>query len=202
MSPLFNTSVLVRTSPVGLPDGGWWLPAHFELGNKYPLLMSFGPQGQPRWLARIGERTTVLQPAVVAVSNNEIRAWMRDMSEQRRIQHAVSRDGGTSWEDLPALEVANHNSSVAALKLTGGGYVLLHNHRGGDDSSRKLLRLSISDDARSWTHAFDIATGESDEEYSYPSVQQIGDELHVTYTYRREAIAHHVYGIRYQADIR
>ena len=26
MSPLFNTSVLVRTNPVGTADGGWWLP--------------------------------------------------------------------------------------------------------------------------------------------------------------------------------
>jgi predicted neuraminidase len=198
MSPLFNTSVLVRTSPVGLSDGGWWLPAHFELGNKYPLIMSFDPRGQPRWIARIGERTTTLQPAVVAVSRTEVRAWMRDISEQRRVQQAISRDGGESWEDLPPMDLPNENSSVAALKLRGGGYVLLHNAGRDDNGARNVLRLSVSDDARKWSPAFDVVAGRPLEEFSYPSVQQVGDELHVTFTHHRRAIAHHVYDIHYE----
>lgn len=199
MSPLFNTSVLVRTSPLGLVDGGWWLPAHFELGNKYPLLMSFYPDGEPRWIARIGERTTTLQPTVAAVSRHEVRAWMRDISDEQRVQQAISRDGGENWEDLPATEVANENSSVAALRLREGGFVLLHNAGDDDNGARNVLRLSVSDDARRWTPAFDVVAGQPLEEYSYPSVQQLGDELHVTYTHRRRAIAHHVYEIGYQA---
>lgn len=198
LSPLFNVSVLVRTTPVGLADGGWWLPMYFELGNKYPMLMSFDHRGQPRGLARIGERTTALQPAVVAVSGNELRAWMRDMSEQRRVQQALSRDGGASWEDLPAMELPNHDSSVAALRLRDGGFVLLHNHRVTEDGSpRSVLRLSHSADARTWTHDVDVVAGAPLDEFSYPSVQQVGDELHVTYSARRRGIAHHVYRIHY-----
>lgn len=197
MSPLFNTSVLVRTTPVGLADGGFWLPAYFELGIKYPMIMAFDEAGDPRWLTRIGARTTTLQPAVVPVSAFEAHAWMRDASDERRVQQAISRDGGASWEDLPALDLPNHSSSVAARRLTKGGFVLLHNHVSRGDSSRNVLRLSHSKDARSWERIFDVASGNADEEFSYPTLQQVGDELHVTYTSRRAAIAHHVYKINY-----
>lgn len=197
MSPLFNTSVMVRTTPVGLSDGGWWLPLYFELGSRYPLLMSFDAAGEPRWIVRIGERNTLIQPAVIAVSRSEVRAWMRDASEQRRIQQAVSHDGGANWVDAPPLDLVNDNTSVAALKLREGGFVLLHNDGPEGAAARNVLRLSVSDDARTWTHAFDIAAGEPLDEFSYPGVQQLGDELHVTFTDRRRTIAHHVYRIRY-----
>ena len=197
MSPMFNTSVLVRTTPVALADGGWWLPVYFELGIKYPMLMAFDDKGDPRWLARIGSRITTLQPAVVATSATEAHAWMRDASDERRVQHAVSRDAGASWEDQPPLEMANHSSSVAAYRLTRGGMLMLNNHVKKGGSARNILRLSISNDARSWRHMLDVVQGTTDEEFSYPALQQVGNELHITYTSRRQAIAHHVYRISY-----
>jgi predicted neuraminidase len=184
---------------VGLVDGGWWLPAHFEIGNKYPLVMSFDSQGDPRWVTRIGSSTTTLQPAIVPVSGTEVRAWMRDISEQQRVQHAVSRDGGASWEDLPAVNIPNHDNSVAALRLRDGGFVLLHNDRVSEGGSpRSVLRMLVSDDAGTWANDIDVVRGEPGDEFSYPSVLQVGEELHVTYTSRRQAIAHHVYQIEYQ----
>lgn len=203
MSPLFNTSALVRTSPVGAADGGWLLPAYFELGNKYPMLVSFDEDGDPRWITRIGSLTTALQPALVAVSGREMRALMRDHGGEGRLQQAVSRDGGESWEDLPASGLANHDSSVAALRLHDGGFVMLHNeHVGGAGSPRQWLRLSVSGDAATWTPGVDVLKGRPGDEFSYPSVQQIGRELHVTYTSQRQAIAHHVYDISYARTAR
>jgi len=198
MSPLFNTSALVRTSPVGAADGGWLLPAYFELGNKYPMLVSFDEDGDPRWITRIGSLTTALQPALVAVSGREMRALMRDHGDDRRLQQAVSRDGGEHWEDLPASGLANHDSSVAALRLRDGGFVMLHNEQLDTAASpRQWLRLSVSGDAASWAPGVDVLKGLPGDEFSYPSVQQVGRELHVTYTFQRQAIAHHVYDISY-----
>jgi predicted neuraminidase len=195
MSPLFNTSVLVRTSPVGLIDGGWWLPVYFEIGIKYPMLMSFDADGDPSWVARIGRRISTLQPTVVPVSATEIRAWMRDASDEQRVQQAYSRDGGASWEDLPALDLPNHGTSLAALRLRNGEFLMLHNHVVEGGSSRSMLRLSLSKDGRTWRPLADIASGDAGDEFSYPTMQQVGNELHVAYTYQRRAIAHHRYRI-------
>ena len=195
-SPLFNTSALVRTSPLALSDGGWWLPVYFEIGNKYPMLMAFDAQGNPTSLARIGNSTSTLQPAIVPVSKSEVRALLRDDSEARRMQHATSLDGGASWQDLPALDLPNHNTSMAAIRLASGQFLMLYNHAADDASARSVLRLSISDDMRSWRTVADIASGKAGDEFSYPTLQQVGDELHVTYTWQRQAIAHRRYRIQ------
>lgn len=200
-SPLFNTSALVRTSPLALSDGGWWLPVYFEIGNKYPMLMAFDAQGEPTSLARIGQSNSTLQPAIVAVSRTEVRALLRDDSEARRMQHAASTDGGASWQDLPALDLPNHNTSMAAIRLASGQFLMLHNHAADDATARSVLRLSISDDMRSWRTVADIAKGKAGDEFSYPTLQQVGDELHVTYTWQRQAIAHHRYRIHTGATI-
>jgi len=195
-SPLFNTSALVRTAPLALSDGGWWLPVYFEIGNKYPMLMAFDAEGNPTSLARIGHSTSALQPSIVAVSKDEVRAVMRDDSNQQLVQHASSRDGGATWQDLPALDLPNYSTSVAAIRLSSGQFLMLHNHVEGGASARSLLRLSISQDMRTWRKIADIARGPAGDEFSYPSMEQVGDELHVTYTWQRQAIAHHRYRIR------
>lgn len=195
MSPLFNTSVLVRTNPVGTADGGWWLPVYFEIGLKYPMLMAFDAKGDPAWLGRIGERTSTLQPAIAPVSGTEVRAWMRDASDEQRVQHVTSRDGGNSWEDQPALDMANHDTSLAVIRLSSGQFLMLHNPVEAGGSARSTLRLSISDDSQTWRTVADVARGPAGDEFSYPTMQQVGAELHVTYTHQRQSIAHHRYRI-------
>jgi predicted neuraminidase len=201
MSPMFNSSALIRTTPVALADGGWWLPVYFELGVKYPMLMAFDERGDPRWIARIGKRTASLQPAVVATTGTEAHAWMRDASNDHKVQHAVSHDAGASWQDQAPLDVANYNSSVAAYRLSNGATLMLRNYVPKGGEARNVLRLSLSNDARSWKDLLDVVKGNADEEFSYPALQQVGDEVHITYTSRRQAIAHHVYRINYGADL-
>jgi predicted neuraminidase len=197
MSPLFNTSVLVRTAPVQLANGAWGLPLYFELGIKYPMMLSFDADGDPNWLSRIGTRMTALQPTIVPVSDSEVHAWMRDSSDEQRVQYAHSRDGGVSWSDMPSLDLPNHSTSLSALRLSNGSIVLLHNHVVPGGSSRNMLRLSIAKDARTWTQVMDVAHGKAGEEFSYPDLRQIGNQLHITYTSRREAIAHHIIDLEF-----
>ncbi len=196
LSPLFNTSTLVRTPALATADGGWLLPAYFELGNKYPLLIAMDAQGVPRWARRIGASRASLQPALLAISQNEIHALMRDHGERNRIQAAISRDAGLTWEDQEPLPQLNHDSSIAAIRLAEGGFVMAHNDQGeAKGAGRDWLRLSVSSDARQWRASEDVARGTPVDEFSYPSLLQVGRQLHVTFTARRGAIGHHVYAI-------
>ncbi|MET0322086.1 MAG: sialidase family protein, partial [Duganella sp.] len=144
MSPLFNTSTLVRSAPMALADGGWWLPAYFEIGYKYPMLVSFDAHGDPQRVTRIGTRTKSLQPSLVPISAHEIRAWMRDDGASRRVQQAVSRDGGQTWNDLEASALFNDSTSLAVVRLPNGSLLMLHNREDIDGSARSALTLSLS----------------------------------------------------------
>ncbi|HEX8405242.1 MAG TPA: sialidase family protein [Duganella sp.] len=201
MSPVFNTSSLVRSAPIGLADGGWWLPAYFEIGNKYPMLMAFDADGTPRRLTRIGARTQSLQPTLMPVSATEVRAWMRDAGEERRVQQAFSRDGGNSWEDMDATPMANEGTALAVLRLSNGSFLMLRNDGSGSGMARSTLSLSVSSDAHTWKPLTDIVSGQPGDEFSYPAMYQVGDELHITYTYQRRAIAHHRLKINLDKDL-
>jgi predicted neuraminidase len=201
MSPLFNTSVLVRAAPIGLADGGWWLPAYFEIGNKYPMLMAFDAQGVPQRLTRIGARNQSLQPTLMPVSATEVRAWMRDASQDRRVQQAFSRDGGDSWEDMDASPMGNEGTALPLLRLSSGAFLMLRNNGSGSGMARSTLSLSVSNDAHTWRALTDIVSGQPGDEFSYPAMYQVGDELHITYTYQRRAIAHHRLKITLEKDV-
>jgi predicted neuraminidase len=192
MSPVFNTSVLVRSSPVGLAGGGWWLPVYFEIGHKYPMLVSFDANGDPLRMTRIGTRTRSLQPTLVPVSNTEVRAWMRDANQDNSVvQQAVSHDGGISWQDMGPTTIRNLGTSLAVLRLDTGNLLMLRNDGTNRKTARSTLTLSQSTDGHTWTEVTDIVNGQPGDEFSYPAMYQVGDELHITYTYQRRAIAHH-----------
>ena len=196
LSPLFNTSTLVRAPPLATADGGWLLPAYFELGNKYPLLIAMDSQGVPRWARRIGASRSSLQPALLTLSPTEVHALMRDHGEDKRIQAAISRDAGLTWDDREPLPQLNHDSSIAAIRLAEGGFVMAHNDPlAAPATPRQWLRLSTSRDARHWQASEDVVRGAPGEEFSYPSLLQLRGQLHVTFTAQRGAIGHHVYAI-------
>ncbi|KQQ33331.1 hypothetical protein ASF61_09575 [Duganella sp. Leaf126] len=200
MSPLFNTSTLVRSAPVALADGGWWLPAYFEIGLKYPMLVAFDADGAPQRVTRIGTRIRSLQPSLASISPTEVRAWMRDNGVSRRVQQAISRDGGQTWNDLDATSLFNDSTALAVLRLSNGSLLMLHNREDTDGSARSALTLSLSTDARNWRPLIDIVDGGAGDEFSYPAMYQVGNELHITYTYQRRAIAHHQFRINLQEE--
>jgi len=193
LSPFFNTSTLVRTMPLSLTDGGALLPAYFELGNRYPVALRLDRTGTPLQLIRISSRSTMLQPALVALDAHHLLAFMRDHSDAHRVQVAESADGGASWEDRAPLDLPNPNASIAALRLPDGSFVLALNPI---TVNRHQLALARSRDGRGWTIEQALESGNEDEEYSYPSLIVVGDELHLTYTWKRRAIAHRVYRMR------
>ncbi len=194
--PSLNTSVLVRTAPMPLDDGGALLPVYFELGMKHSAVVRLSPSGEPHALQRITPRHDVLQPTLVPLSPRHWLAFHRNQGPSNRLAVSATTDAGAHWQDLPDAAFSNADSSVAALRTRGGTTVLLHNPA---ESGRQALWLSQSSQPQSPTswRTRAVVTGGAGDEYSYPSVAELPSaspadhpgELWLSYTHRRQAIA-------------
>ena len=186
LSWLWNTSFLVRTTPLPLADGGMILPAYFELGLKYPVALRFDAAGEFRGMVRISSRGHLLQPTLLMRSETDWLALMRDSSADNKIKVAQTLNGGRAWHDLPDLPLHNPDAAIAGLTLGPGRMVLAHN---AAPDSRAVLDLSASSDGLNWTRLMSLAQGDGRAEFSYPSMAWADDSLWVSYTDHRRAIA-------------
>jgi predicted neuraminidase len=186
LSWLWNTSHLVRAMPLPLADGGMVLPAYFEIGVKYPVALRFDAAGEFRGMTRMSQRRDLLQPTLLARSETEWLALLRDNRADRKLRAVLTHDGGRSWVDLPDPGPANPDASVAGLALRPDLMYLAHNPRA---ESRAQLVLSQSRDGLEWTVLETLAQASSGSEMSYPSMAWADDSLWVSYTEQRQAIA-------------
>jgi predicted neuraminidase len=186
LSWLWNTSFLVRNSPMPLADGGMLLPAHFEIGIKVPVALRFDGQGEFLGMVRLSQHNYMLQPALLAQSATQWTALMRDIRPNGHVTAVQTQDAGAHWSDLPDLSLVNPDAAVAGMALAPGQMVLAHN---SSPHSRQLLDLSRSGDAQQWTPLQALAQGGEGDEYSYPAIAWADGALWVSYTDHRRSIA-------------
>ena len=196
LAPAFNTSVLVRSAPMPLEDGGALLPVYFELGMKHSAVVRLSPSGDMQPMQRITRRHDVLQPALLPLSNQHWLAFHRNQGPSNRLAVSATTDAGTHWQDVPDAEFTNSDSSVAALRTQHGTTVLIHNPA---ERGRQALWMSDTTqplEAASW-RTRSVIEGAAGDEYSYPSLAELPSspqagtlgELWMSYTHRRQAIA-------------
>jgi predicted neuraminidase len=120
-----------------------------------------------------------IQPSLVRKKNGNVVAFMRDSPVVRR---AESGDGGMTWTEDP-IDIANSGSSVAALGLRSGHWILAVN-----DVPRGRHRLTLylsEDEGRTWKvkrPLEDMEPGMGTG--SYPTLIQAADgSIHCTYTH-------------------
>lgn len=186
LSWLWNTSHLMRAMPLPLADGGMVLPAYFELGVKYPVALRFDADGEFRGMVRMSQRRDLLQPTLLALSETDWLALLRDNSPRRQLRAVQTSDGGLSWEDLPDPGLPNPDAAVAALALQPGRLFMAHNPRA---ESREQLALSGSADGLHWVPLEMLAQGGAGSEFSYPSMAWADGSLWISYTEQRQRIA-------------
>lgn len=193
LSWLWNTSHLVRNAPMTLDDGGMMLPVYFELGIKYPVALRFDRDGAFQGLARMSQRTHLLQPAVVAQSPQQWLALLRDVRPNGKIGVAQTLDGGQHWADLPDMALDNPDAAVAAIAAGDGSVLLVHNP---SVNSRSALDLSRSSDGLQWTRVQALEQGAPPAEFSYPAMAWADGSLWVSYTAGRKRIAWQRFGAK------
>ncbi|MEQ9239745.1 exo-alpha-sialidase [Roseovarius indicus] len=148
LSPVLGRSNLVKSPMVAYQDGSFGLPAYFEMGSTFGVLVRLDRQGRVRDTRRMNGFGKPIQPMVVPLSESRAVAFLRDFDPSRKLLVSRTEDGGQSWSRVEPMEVENPSSPVAALGLGDGRILLAVN----DDGDRpEVLRLVLSEDeGASW----------------------------------------------------
>ena len=166
----------VILSPSSTEDDGWRV--HVERST----------DGGATWqvIGPLNDGTAVaaIQPSILRLDAG--RLLMIGRTRQGRLFRVESADAGRSWGPLELTALPNPNSGTDAVTLADGRHLLVFNPV---ERGRTPLVVAVSRDGTSWTEAVSLETEPG--EYSYPAVIQAADgRVHVTYTWRRERIAH------------
>jgi predicted neuraminidase len=131
-----------------------------------------------------------IQPSVVRKKDGSLVAYLRDNGPPpKRAQISYSKDNGVTWTGARDTEIPNPGSSLEAIALKNGDWMMVYNDL---DNGRWSLVAAISEDeGATWKwrrHLDGSPERESENEYHYPSVIQAADgAIHVTYSYFTEA---------------
>jgi len=199
-----------------MPDGAWLLPMTYVTSKgigegaetNYPAMEISRDNGKTWKECLIPKAEGKVQPTVVETAPNHYVAFFRDRAANW-IYRSMSNDG-CHWTSPQATTLPNNNASVQAFRLTDGAIVMAFDNSHTDRSGahpvaglRKPLSVALSsDEGKTWSEVRDIETGRPGfgmeeqkpktpgrEEYSYPTILQMGDGMiHVAFTYRRQTI--------------
>jgi predicted neuraminidase len=168
-----------RTHPIELPTGRILVPLYSD-GFSFGL-MGISDDGGKTWRASepiVGFGN--IQPSVVRRKSGELVAYMRDNGPApKRILMSVSKDDGETWSPAEDTTIPNPGTSVEAVALKDGRWVMAYNDL---EKGRHSLAISMSDDeGRTWKWTRNMEKG--DGQYHYPSLIQASDgSLHLTYS--------------------
>ncbi len=178
-----ETGWMTRTHPIQLQDGRILLPLYSDGYNLSLIAISddYGKSWQPS-LPIVGRGN--VQPSLVQKKNGNLVAFMRDNGDEPgRVMKSISKDNGYEWSIAKKSSVTNPGTSVEAISLDNGDWVMVYNDI---ENGRYSMAVSLSEDEGEtwrWTrHLEKMGPGEGS--FSYPSVIQTKDGIiHVTYSY-------------------
>jgi predicted neuraminidase len=178
-----ETGWMTRCHPVQLPDGRILLPLYSD-GYNLSLMAISDDKGQS-WqsgLPIVGRGN--IQPSLVQKKNGELLAFMRDNGDEPgRVMKSISKDNGYTWSIAQLSSLPNPGTSVDAISLDNGDWLLVYNNL---EDGRHSLAVSLSkDEGESWLWTRHLERrGPEEGSFSYPSVIQAKDgTIHVTYSF-------------------
>ncbi len=174
---------MTRIHPLTLPSGRILLPLYSDGFNACLMAISddMGETWRPS-LPIIG--LAPIQPTLVRKRDGGIVAYLRDSGDAPyRVLISSSADEGESWTTAVDTDIPNPGSSIDAIALEDGCWVMILNDT---EEGRHRLAAAMSDDEGvtwKWKRALE-PSGDGGTSFSYPSVIQSREGLiHMTYTY-------------------
>lgn len=129
----------------------------------------------------------IIQPTLWEDADGAVHAMMR--SGEGFIYRSDSADGGETWCAPYPTGLPNNNSGIDLTRMDDGTLLLVYNPVQESWGLRTPISIAESkDNGETWTKLCDLESEPG--EFSYPAIVRAGNEVHITYTYKRENIAY------------
>jgi predicted neuraminidase len=174
---------MTRAVPFALPSGRILVPLYSDGFNAGLMAITddLGETWQPS-LPIIG--FAPIQPTLLQKKNGELVALCRDSGgPPQRVLISTSADEGRTWSAARDTELPNPGSSLAAVVLKDGRWVVALNDT--EDGRHQLALVMSDDEGQSWKWKRYLDKAEPRlGSYAYPTAIQGRDgRIHVTYTF-------------------
>lgn len=134
----------------------------------------------------------IIQPTLWESEDGSVHLLAR--STEGAMYRSDSQDGGFTWCEAYPTDMPNNNSGFDLARLSDGTLAMAYNPtvpreddpKGKGPRTPLVLRLS-RDDGATWGEELPLDSGIS--QYSYPAVVAHGNNIYISYTWRRERIA-------------
>lgn len=181
----------VKNKAITLSNGTVLAPASIEYKHKFPDVFVDSSKDLISWErgknVRVNLFTEILQPSIVEVEDGHVLMFLR--TNRKRVYFCESFDYGKTWSRAKATCLLNNNSGIDVAQNSDGVLAMVCNPVGEDWGARSPLIVALSyDKGKSWTKKITLESGEG--EFSYPSIISVGNDFHITYTYKRELVAY------------
>ncbi|NOZ40827.1 MAG: exo-alpha-sialidase [Planctomycetes bacterium] len=188
-----------RTHPQTLPSGRILLPLYSD-GFNVSLVAISDDEGKTWRASKPMVGLGPIQPSIVRKKDGTLLAYLRDSGgPPARAMQSTSSDEGETWSVALDSAIFNPGSSLEAIVLQDGRWVMAYNDT---ENGRHRLALSCSDDeGQTWKWKRMLEVGSAGKTgFDYPSIIQARDGMiHLTYSYTQptgRAIKH----VSFEAD--
>ena len=182
-----QTGWMTRTHPITLPGGRILLPLYSD-GFNVGLVAISDDDGRHWRASKPIVGLGPIQPSIVRKKDGTLVAYMRDSGgAPYRVLTSTSTDDGESWSPAVDTDIPNPGSSLEAIALKDGRWLMVYNDT---KQGRHSLAAALSnDEGKTWKWKRHI--GKSDDRsrsFAYPSlIQAKNGTLHLTYSYKEPA---------------
>ncbi|MCI0361078.1 MAG: exo-alpha-sialidase [Planctomycetaceae bacterium] len=177
----------IKNKPILLAGGKLLCPSSTE-DNGWRIHMEWTGDAGSSWTRTDplcdGKTKQAIQPTLF-VHGERLQALCRNR-ERTHIWETWSSDGGITWSELEPVSLPHPGSGIDGVTLKDGRHLLVYNHT---TRGRSPLNVALSTDGKAWQAALVLESEPG--EYSYPAVIQTADDnVHITYTWKRQKVKH------------